>query len=185
MLCSSLQAWAWGFLAGHGHTGLALETHCCEYTRGHGLLHGKDSSRADHCLGLGMEAVLLVRGWMPMKSPVPITLLLSLAVSRGVQPQRPEPQPALSILHCLELGAFLGNASLWDLWTTAHSLYWDGTVVIAALLRHGLPRVGAWSIPVLLLGATLCEAQGPQTATSCKCTHLCEVRILELRAKGR
>ena len=61
------------------------------------------------------------------KSPVPIALLLSSAVSSGERPQRPEPQPALSILHCPELRAFTGNASLWDLWTTAYSLDWDGT----------------------------------------------------------
>ena len=89
------------------------------------------------------------------KSPVPIALLLSSAVSSGERPQRPEPQPAHSILHCPELRAFTGNASLWDLWTTAYSLDWDGTTVEVALPGHSLPILGAWSIPALLPGATL------------------------------
>lgn len=107
------------------HAGRALGTqnrpwgHIAVRTReGHGQLRVTDSGRADPCPGLTMVAVLLVCGWMPRKSPEPITLLLSSAVSSGEQPQCPEPQPALWMLHCPELRAVTGNAFVGPL---AHS----------------------------------------------------------------
>lgn len=144
--CPEVQGCATPCRPGPWDTEPALGTHCCEDTRGtwaaacHRQWPCRPLPRADNggsAPGVWMDA---------QKSPEPIALLLSSAVSSGEQPQCPEPQPALWMLHCPELRAVTGNDSLWDLWPTAHSLYWDSTTAAAAQPGHSLHRVVAFSI---------------------------------------